>query len=77
MYFRQYSDDSSTLKEWSRQLNVVSKGNYPLYETVEQTLSHWQSILNQNIGTNTFGLSNTSETTIKNWQNKLNLIYNK
>lgn len=77
MYFREYSDNSSTLKEWSRQLNVVSQGNYPLYSTVEQTLSHWQTILNQNIGTNTFGLLETPETTIKNWQNKLNIMYNK
>ena len=77
MYFRQYSDSPSTLKEWARQLNVANKGNYPLYSTVEQTLYHWQTILNQNIGTNTFGLSNTSEATISNWQDKLNIIYNK
>lgn len=77
MYFREYSDNSSTLKEWAKQLNVVNKGNYPLYSTVEQTLSHWQTILNQNIGTNTFGLSNTPEATISNWKNKLNIIYNK
>lgn len=77
MYFRKYSDSPSTLKEWARQLNVASKGNYPLFATVEQTLSHWQIILNQNIGTNTFGLSGTAEQTISNWQNKLNLIYNK
>ena len=31
MYFRQYSDSPSTLKEWAKQLNVVNKGNYPLY----------------------------------------------
>ena len=77
MYFRQYSDNSSTLKEWAKQLNVVSKGNYPLYETVDKTLDHWKSILNQNIGTNSFGLSETAEQTITNWQNKLNIIYNK
>ena len=77
MYFRKYSDSPSTLKEWARQLNVANKGNYPLFATVEQTLSHWQIILNQNIGTNTFGLSKTSEATISNWQDKLNLIYNK
>lgn len=77
MYFRQYSDNPSTLKEWSKQLNVVNKGNYPLYSTVEQTLSHWRTILNQNIGTNTFGLSNSPEATISNWQDKLNIIYNK
>lgn len=77
MYFREYSDNSATLKEWAKQLNVVNKGNYPLYSTVEQTLSHWQTILNQNIGTNTFGLSNTPEATISNWKNKLNIIYNK
>lgn len=77
MYFRQYDSNSATLKEWSKQLNVVNKGNYPLYSTVEQTLLHWQSVLNQNVGTNTFGLSNTPEATIKNWQDKLNIIYNK
>ena len=77
MYFRKYSDSPSTLKEWARQLNVANKGNYPLFATVEQSLSHWQIILNQNIGTNTFGLSGTAEQTISNWQNKLNLIYNK
>lgn len=77
MYFREYDSSSATLKEWAKQLNVVNKGNYPLYSTVEQTLSHWQSVLNQNIGTNTFGLSSTPEATIKNWQDKLNIIYNK
>lgn len=77
MYFRQYDSNSATLKEWAKQLNVVNKGNYPLYSTVEQTLSHWQTILNQNIGTNTFGIANTAEQTISNWQNKLNIIYNK
>ena len=50
MYFRQYSTNADTLKEWARQLNVVNKANYPLYPTVESTLSHWRSILNQNIG---------------------------
>lgn len=77
MYFRQYDSNSATLKEWSKQLNVVNKSNYPLYSTVEQTLSHWQTILNQNLGTNTFGLSSTPEQTISNWQNKLNIVYNK
>lgn len=77
MYFREYDSSSSTLKEWSKQLSVVNKGNYPLYPTVEQTLSHWQSILNQNIGTNTFGISGTAEATISNWKDKLNVIYNK
>ena len=77
MYFRQYDSNSATLKEWAKQLNVVNKGNYPLYSTVEQTFSLWQTILNQNIGTNSFRLSNTSEPTISNWQDKLNIIYNK
>ena len=77
MYFRQYSNNSATLKEWSRQLNVSNKGNYPLYPTVEQTLDHWKSILNTNIGTNTFTTYSTVEATIYNWQEKLNQIYNK
>lgn len=77
MYFRQYDTSSATLKEWAKQLNVVNKGNYPLYSTVEQTLYHWQTILNQNIGTNTFGVLETSEQTIKSWQDKLNIMYNK
>ena len=47
MYFRQYSTNADTLKEWARQLNVVNKANYPLYSTVESTLSHWKNILNQ------------------------------
>ena len=77
MYFRQYGDNSATLKEWSRQLNVANKGKYPLYSTIENTLNHWKDELNKNIGTNTFNLSNSSEATISNWQNKLNGIYNK
>ncbi len=77
MYFRQYSDNSATLKEWSRQLNVSNKGNYPLYPTIDQTLKHWKSILNTNIGTNTFTTYSTPEATIYNWQEKLNQIYNK
>lgn len=77
MYFKQYSDNSATLKEWAKQLNVSNKGNYPLYPTVEQTLSHWKNILNTNIGINTFNTYNTPETTIYNWQEKLNQIYNK
>lgn len=77
MYFRQYGDNTATLKEWSRQLNVVNKGTYPLYPTVENTLSHWKSELNKNIGINTFSIHKTPEATIYNWQEKLNGIYNK
>lgn len=77
MYFRQYSDNSSTLKEWSRQLGIVSNGNYPLYATIEQTLSHWKNILNTNLETNTFNTYSTPEQTLSNWQDKLNTMYNK
>ena len=76
MKFRQYSDNSATLKEWSKQLNVVTKGIYPLYSTVENTINHWKNELNKTLNTNTFGISNTPEQTLKNWQNKLNGIYN-
>lgn len=76
MRFRQYGDNSATLKEWAKQLNVVNKGTYPLYPTVENTLNHWKNELNKNIGINTFGISNTPELTIYNWQEKLNKIYN-
>ena len=77
MYFRQYSTNADTLKEWARQLNVANKASYPLYPTVESTLSHWKSILNQNIGTNTFDFDGNADSTIYNWKNKLNEIYNK
>lgn len=77
MYFRQYSTNSDTLKEWARQLNVVNKANYPLYSTVESTLSHWRSILNQNVGTNTFDFNGDVDSTIYNWKEKLNGIYNR
>lgn len=76
MYFRQYGDNSATLKEWSRQLGVCSKSNYPLYPTVENTLEHWKNILNTNLETNTFNTYSTPESTINNWQNKLNGLYN-
>lgn len=77
MYFRQYSTNADTLKEWARQLNVANKASYPLYPTVESTLNHWKSILNQNIGTNTFDFDGNADSTIYNWKNKLNGIYNK
>lgn len=77
MYFRRYSTNEDTVKEWAKQLNVVNKANYPLYGTVEQTLSHWKTILNKNIGTNTFDISNSADSTIYNWKEKLNNIYNK
>ena len=77
MYCRQYSDSAATLKEWAKQLNVVNEGNYPVYSTVEKTLDHWRIILNQNIGTNSFGIQSSNEQTISNWQDKLNIIYNK
>ncbi len=77
MYFRRYSTNSDTLKEWARQLNVVNKGNYQLYPTVESTLSHWKNILNSAVGVNTFDLSNNADSTINNWKEKLNGIYNK
>lgn len=77
MYFRRYSTNSDTLKEWARQLNVVNKGNYQLYPTVESTLSHWENILNSAVGVNTFDLSNNADSTINNWKEKLNGIYNK
>lgn len=77
MYFRQYSSNKDTLKEWSRQLNVVNKGNYPLYDTEDKTLNHWKHTLNQNLNTNTFDLGNSIESTIYSWKEKLNNIYNK
>lgn len=77
MRFRQYEDNTATLKEWARQLNIANKGTYPLYPTIENTLSHWKNELNKNIGINTFSLSDTPEATIYNWQEKLNGIYNK
>lgn len=77
MYFKRYSTNEDTLKEWAKQLNIVNKGNYPLYGTVERTLSHWKVILNQNIGTNTFDLGNSVDSTIYSWKEKLNNIYNK
>ena len=77
MYFRQYSNNADTLKEWARQLNVINKANYPLYSTVESTLSHWRSILNQNVSTNTFDFNGDVSSTIYNWKEKLNGIYNR
>ncbi len=77
MYFKLYSNNSATLKEWSRQLNVINKENYPLYSTVNQTLSHWKTILNKNVGINTFELGNSEESTLSSWKNKLNNYYNK
>lgn len=77
MHFRQYDSNTATLKEWAKQLNVANKGTYPLYPTINQTLSNWKSTLNKNIGTNTFSLYGSDEQTISNWENKLNLIYNK
>ena len=75
MYFRRYSDNSATLKEWSRQLGVASKSYYPLYPTVEQTLEHWKNILNTSLETNTFNTYDTPESTIQSWQEKLNRLY--
>lgn len=77
MHFRQYSDNSATLKEWAKQLNVANKGIYVLYPTVENTLNHWKNELNKNIGINTFTIQSTPESTLYNWQEKLNRIYNK
>lgn len=77
MYFRRYLTNQDTLKEWSKQLNVVNKGNYPLYDTEDKTLSHWKNILNQNLQTNTFDLGNSIDSTINTWKDKLNNIYNK
>lgn len=77
MYFRRYSTNQDTLKEWSKQLNVVNHGNYPLYDTEDKTLNHWKNILNQNLQTNTFDLGNSIDSTINTWKDKLNNIYNK
>ena len=76
MYFRQYSTNAETLKEWAKQLSIVNKANYPLYPTVESTLSHWKSILNQNVGVNTFDFNGNVDSTIYKWKDKLNKIYN-
>ena len=76
MYFRQYSTNADTLKEWARQLKVVNNANYPLYPTVESTLSHWKSTLNQSTGLNTFDFNGDVNSTIYNWKEKLNKIYN-
>lgn len=76
MRFRLYEDNPSTLKEWAKQLNAATKGIYPLYSTVENTIDHWKNELNKTIGTNTFELSSTPEQTLYNWQDKLNGIFN-
>lgn len=76
MRFRRYGDNQSTLKEWSKQLNVVNKGIYTLYPTEENTLGHWKDELNKNIGINTFRLAETPEKTLEHWKDKLNEIYN-
>ena len=39
MRFRQYEDNTATLKEWARQLNVANKGTYPLYPTSNPGIS--------------------------------------
>lgn len=77
MYFRQYSSNCDTLKEWSKQLNILNKSNYPLYDTEDKTLQHWKNILNKNLNTNTFDLNSSVKATISNWEKKLNNIYNK
>lgn len=77
MYFRKYQTNQDTLREWAKQLNVANRGNYPLYETEDKTISHWKDILNQNLNTNTFDLSADADMTIENWKEKLNNIYNK
>lgn len=77
MYFREYSTNSDTLKEWARQLNVANKASYQLYPTVEATLSHWRPILNKSTGMNSFDLGSSADSTIYNWKNKLNGIYNR
>lgn len=76
MIFREYSTSTSTLKEWSRQLRVANRGNYPIYETDFNTLNHWKDTLNKNIGSRLFKLSGTPEATISDWKDKLNGIYN-
>ncbi len=77
MYFKLYKTKEDTIKEWSRQLNIINNGNYPLYETVSKTLSHWKETLNNNLGMNTFELKENEESTISGWKDKLNYIYNK
>lgn len=77
MYFKQYSSNEATLKEWSRQLTIANKGNYKTYSTVESTLEHWKNILNMQTGTNIFDTYSTVESTIYNWKQNLNNIYNK
>lgn len=76
MRFRRYATNTATLKEWSRQLGVVNKGVYPLYDSDENTLYHWKDKLNQEIGINTFRIYGTPDDTICNWQDRLNGIYN-
>ena len=46
MYFKQYSSNEATLKEWSRQLTIANKGNYMTYSTVESTIYNWKQNLN-------------------------------
>ena len=77
MRFKQYENNSATLKEWARQLNITTNGIYPLYSTVENTINHWKDELNKTLETNTFGISSTPEQTLTNWQDKLNEIYNR
>lgn len=77
MRFRQYSDNGSTVKEWARQLNIVVGGQYRLYSTIDNTLSHWKDELNKNLNTNTFSIKGSNKATLQNWQEILNNLYDK
>lgn len=76
MRFRTYENESATLKEWSKQLNVANKGTYQLYPSVDNTLNHWKNELNKTLETNTFSILSSSQATLNNWKDKLNGIYN-
>lgn len=76
MRFRIYENESATLKEWAKQLNIANKGIYQLYPNVDNTLNHWKDELNKTLKTNTFSTLSSSQATLNNWKDKLNGIYN-
>lgn len=74
MIFRQYDNEDSTIKEWSRQLTALTKKVFRRYETNEATLTEWASLLNQ------LGYSvqtqETASQTLSEWERKFNIMFN-
>lgn len=79
MIFKVQNTVEGTIQNWSKQLIGITKDNYRIYETPENTLKEWARRLNSlepvNVEKQFFKTNGDSSKIIKEWANQLNKYF--